>query len=946
LASVDRSISFKTFENKRSALLKLVSAINPRTPSVNELLTLLREPQNLIYAQLGTNYVNNTLLRRIADEISKHDTAMNAIPQENRKSKSDRRLDRVATRVINYFSGSNDYQILSESTICLRFGYGWYFIDQNYGVILDKIEQQLPLIKDENLRKRLSNAVAFKREMIIYNLKHSAFILDKTMKLLEDQFVNGRTIWPSDQDFSNGLGSAKAINYKYEYLILAFFERNVIDGKYSYDEALNKRIENAIAIRKDQLNLELSRWHIENVIVFGGSTARIPFKVGQERTIRVFPFIRVFHSRPALVLPVKRIGESLIDKNGFNILEGERWRDYKKSAEVEVIKTNDGVLELKDNNIYPLMLQIETKSKELKPILEKSRQEPKKTKVQKIVIPAGSIGELNFENGQIRYIRANIIKTLGYGGLNVRGIVLRNGVLQIMGVKTILKGQKFSNGRIELEVIKADGGKLLLKNNRRKDLILTVIDQAMQINPDPAALPKAWDIKKASHDIQEALGANVEILREDENGGFQFRLFGFAKSMEKNFIAMAQKRILWGEDKVIFQEKEGDFMVFQRPVNMTEHNKYNKLVEFFQAFRDLVAKEKVQLANSDINKALKTVDLRGLYIIVPVKSIELKLKASERPMDIPPEEKFKYFEWQGIGQEGNEFSFKYKVNPHKKGFLAEVLKDLSRRELLTRSNALKVFFASPAWKQIVESYSARDEDKQFLKLQEAHLIEKQKEEKKVTAVAQAALPNPAPNTKGKHVIQRRIVKPPEPPEEVVSGLLVGQPLQLKDKILDILKALEPGIEWLNTKLRTFNGQEIYLNPSNEKDLAPLDHFIPSVGAIFFFSPEPGSNEMARTIRVSKNSVIMITAEGWTNNADIVRQVRKGLNLSDAAMGGIDLNQLHMKMNISKDQAFGGVDVKFDPAMIVRIKRDGFDGFDFEIESILPLNNLPLLLGIV
>jgi hypothetical protein len=44
-------------------------------------------------------------------------------------------------------------------------------------------------------------------------------------------------------------------------------------------------------------------------------------------------------------------------------------------------------------------------------------------------------------------------------------------------------------------------------------------------------------------------------------------------------------------------------------------------------------------------------------------------------------------------------------------------------------------------------------------------------------------------------------------------------------------------------------------------------------------------------------------------------------------------------------AVGGVEVKFDPAMVERIRREGFDGLEFKIRSILPITNLPLLLGL-
>jgi hypothetical protein len=61
-------------------------------------------------------------------------------------------------------------------------------------------------------------------------------------------------------------------------------------------------------------------------------------------------------------------------------------------------------------------------------------------------------------------------------------------------------------------------------------------------------------------------------------------------------------------------------------------------------------------------------------------------------------------------------------------------------------------------------------------------------------------------------------------------------------------------------------------------------------------------------------------------------------------GGIDLDRNKMNMNISKDAAMGGVNVKFDKAMIERIQRDGFDGLNFKVNSILP-TSMPILLGL-
>ena len=62
----------------------------------------------------------------------------------------------------------------------------------------------------------------------------------------------------------------------------------------------------------------------------------------------------------------------------------------------------------------------------------------------------------------------------------------------------------------------------------------------------------------------------------------------------------------------------------------------------------------------------------------------------------------------------------------------------------------------------------------------------------------------------------------------------------------------------------------------------------------------------------------------------------------AKKGGIDLDRAKMQMNINKQGE--GVQMHFNAAMIQKIKRDGFDGAEFKIESILPAN-LPLLLDL-
>ena len=61
-------------------------------------------------------------------------------------------------------------------------------------------------------------------------------------------------------------------------------------------------------------------------------------------------------------------------------------------------------------------------------------------------------------------------------------------------------------------------------------------------------------------------------------------------------------------------------------------------------------------------------------------------------------------------------------------------------------------------------------------------------------------------------------------------------------------------------------------------------------------------------------------------------------------GGIDFDAGKMHMNIQKNDP--GEEIHFDQTMINRIKARGFDGLEFHIQSIVPVTNLPLLLGLV
>lgn len=66
-------------------------------------------------------------------------------------------------------------------------------------------------------------------------------------------------------------------------------------------------------------------------------------------------------------------------------------------------------------------------------------------------------------------------------------------------------------------------------------------------------------------------------------------------------------------------------------------------------------------------------------------------------------------------------------------------------------------------------------------------------------------------------------------------------------------------------------------------------------------------------------------------------------VADPAMinevGGINLDPRNLKTNIYKDTVLGGAPVRFDSAMIQRIKHDGFTGLGFRIVSIKALTNL-------
>ncbi len=63
----------------------------------------------------------------------------------------------------------------------------------------------------------------------------------------------------------------------------------------------------------------------------------------------------------------------------------------------------------------------------------------------------------------------------------------------------------------------------------------------------------------------------------------------------------------------------------------------------------------------------------------------------------------------------------------------------------------------------------------------------------------------------------------------------------------------------------------------------------------------------------------------------------------AGPGGIDLDRAQMRMNVRKQGT--GVAMGFDQAMAERIQKQGFDGLEFQIQSIVSITNLPVLFGL-
>jgi CheY-like chemotaxis protein len=75
--------------------------------------------------------------------------------------------------------------------------------------------------------------------------------------------------------------------------------------------------------------------------------------------------------------------------------------------------------------------------------------------------------------------------------------------------------------------------------------------------------------------------------------------------------------------------------------------------------------------------------------------------------------------------------------------------------------------------------------------------------------------------------------------------------------------------------------------------------------------------------------------------ELIITIASELDKALTVRGGIDLSR--SQLHVSKEGA--GVQMPFDQAMVARIRREGFDGIDFQIKSIVAVADLPALLGV-
>ncbi len=104
----------------------------------------------------------------------------------------------------------------------------------------------------------------------------------------------------------------------------------------------------------------------------------------------------------------------------------------------------------------------------------------------------------------------------------------------------------------------------------------------------------------------------------------------------------------------------------------------------------------------------------------------------------------------------------------------------------------------------------------------------------------------------------------------------------------------------------------------------------------------GKNALTSYRRRNIRSIIILPA--FSENKSLAMVTAMGqTGISVITPGGIDLDRSKMRMNVRKEGA--GVQMQFDRAAIERIRKNGFDGVNFEVESIIPVTDLPLFLGL-
>ena len=134
------------------------------------------------------------------------------------------------------------------------------------------------------------------------------------------------------------------------------------------------------------------------------------------------------------------------------------------------------------------------------------------------------------------------------------------------------------------------------------------------------------------------------------------------------------------------------------------------------------------------------------------------------------------------------------------------------------------------------------------------------------------------------------------------------------------------------------GSTRWLLPRHKGSVADINTFMGVIGLPYVFS----KHSWVRIIDPSIPSrFINIDIEEFAKFFANRAMATKATGIENVIQGGIDLSR--SQINVSKEVL--GVNMQFDRAMIERINRHGFDGLDFQIQSIMPVVDLALLLGL-